>query len=141
MALTPTEISTLSSEIKTDPIMMGYDLEQTGFNLRLLNRGNKNTGGEEVPEKITVFLFLKNVAPADIETLTPGGTLYLNAVLGQPLETEIDNLMVKLYKFLPTASTTEARLSALTRKLSRAEVLFGEGAVISKSDFLKARDM
>ena len=141
MSLTNSQLAVLSTELKTDPIAMGYNLTETLFNLRKLNRGKQNVGLESVPRSITVFLFLKHVVPADIATLSESGKLYLTALLSQPLDTDINNLMSKAYTFLPANSATETKLSGLTRRLSRAEVLFGEGTSITKADFIKAREL
>jgi hypothetical protein len=144
--LNPEHLATLKTEAETDPIEMGYS--GTNSTIQLLNLFNNpinNVGGEVVGEMFTPKLMLDVIVPDD---LTPGGQFTQGELewikmlfeSSSSLGDDLDAFRTKFRGLFPGNAQTVANLDARVRRLSRAEVLFGEDTVISRDDWFAARD-
>ena len=143
MALTEIQIIELSSELNNDPLVMGYPVFETKKSLDLLNDSDKNIGGETVAKTLTVGLLHESLVVDDFSgnQVTDGERRYLESFLSRDFDVEIDQHKEKIRNTFKTNSTTVANIDALARPLSRGEVLFGVDIVISKAEFIAARDL
>lgn len=142
----PADLAALKSEINTDPLNIGYAAQtSTQQILNLLNDRVNNPGGETTGETLTPRLLLNVIDPGD---LTVGGQfaqgdlewLKLLIETTQFIDDDLSAFETKIRSLFPGNSTTITNLDAQIRSLSRAEVLFGNGTVISRADYLAARD-
>lgn len=144
-----TDKQKLSDEESIDPAGMGYSVVagQTKNTLDLFNLAANNVGGEDIDETLTSDLLLQSIEPVDLtisNKFTQGQSDWLMMLLAasQGLEADLStnrNKIVELFNQTPPIPTYTA-LVALKRLISRAEVLFGVGTVISRDDWFAARD-
>ena len=134
----PADLQALNTEVYTDPIGMGYaaaPIEKTKELLKLLNQASNNVGGETSGPIFTREILMEVWEPKG--TLNEGmqwiEALAAGATIGTPAEDE-----AKFRTFASPASLT--KLDAIIYALSRAEVLFGKGTVLSENDWFAARD-
>jgi len=143
-----TDLAALKSEVNTDPIAMGYN--PTGATQQLLNLLNdpaNNTGGETTSAPLTARV-LWEIAADNPDDLTPHGQFSEgDALVFQGLweisidpDADISWARMRVLNLFPANDGLRTDLEALVRALSRAEVLFGEGTVISRDDWIAARD-
>jgi len=143
----PADLLALQSEQATDPISMGYAAVdgQTIKTLALFNDSDKNVGGETVGA-LSVRDFLKLADPAEfganqVAPKIPYVQMIIDAGGFEGLDADITEFLPNLLVvFASQATDTLAGLNAAVRTLSRAEVLFGAGTVIKKTDWFAARD-
>lgn len=144
------DLVTLRDEELNDPIGMGYALVTgiTRKTMDLLNNPLKNIGLEETDETLTSDLLLSSIEPddltIDVSKFTQGKSDWLAMLLAASEGLTADltvnrDKILALFNETPQ-TTTYTNLAALKRRLSRVEVLFGEGTVISKTDWVAARD-
>lgn len=140
----PADLLALKNEINNDPLSLGYNPDaNVNTLLGLLNDASNNTGGETANQKLTPRILLQQVVLSDYDSnqVTDGERRYIEAFFNrQNLDEEIEEFRSKIRDAFKTNSTTVANIDALVRPLSRAEVLFGAETVISKADWIAARD-
>ena len=140
----PADLLALQVEQATDPIGMGYAAVDgsTGRTLALFNDPEKNVGGETTNVELTTGVLLDVMVPSDLgaQQVDDGERRYIEALMNRPFDEMIERWRVQIRNAFRTNSATVAAIDALFRTMSRAEVLFGVGTVISKSDWFAARD-
>ena len=146
-ATDPADLAALKSEQATDPISMGYAAVdgQTNKTLALFNNPDLNVGGETTGDTFTPRLILDVVEPSD---LTPSGQFsqgdleWIKMVLeaSSGMDDDLSDNEAKFRARFAANDQTITNLDARTHGISRAEVLFGDGTVISKTDWFAARD-
>lgn len=141
----PADLAALKSEVEVDPIGMGYAavIDKTKDLLELLNEPANNVGGETAARVFDVFAMLDAFDPTDLDdNQTVNGAANYVHILVELWNAERS---ITAYKdkfrscFAPTSATVVA-LDAQNAALSRAEVLFGQGTIITKDDWFAARD-
>ena len=144
----PADLAALKSEQATDPIGMGYAaVSGTRDTLNLFNLSENNVGLESTGEPFTPDLALDVIEPVEVTVgakFTEGQANWLNYLMAAA-DSVLDFAAFEakfraLFSSYTPSSVTLTALDARTRRLSRAEVLFGEDTVISKSDWFAARD-
>jgi hypothetical protein len=137
-------LAALKSEVNTDPVAVGYNATSgnTQALLKLLNDASNNPGGETTNQTLTVGVLLDvmMVSDFDAQQVSDGERRYLEAFMNRDFDVVIEPYRAKIRDAFKSGSTTVNAIDALIRPLSRAEVLFGEGTVISRADWLAARD-
>ena len=136
----PAHLAVLKAEEATDPIGMGYAAaNNTNATLNLFNDSDNNVGGEVADRVFDVSAMLDALEPADFDAqqTSDHASQYTNSLINYG---SIVNYKVKWRGLFAGNSATVTALDAQTSPLSRAEVLFGQGTVISKSDWFAARD-
>lgn len=142
----PADLLTLKTEEATDPIGMGYaSAANTTQLLVLFNDPDSNVGAETTGAKFTPELVLEVVEPSDLTTgglFNEGEQTWFNTLmsLATYLDVGFAAYKDKFISIFPANSTTINNLEAKIRLLSRMEVLFGEGTVVTKADWYAARD-
>ena len=137
------DLLALKTEVTTDPLGLGYNPDNSNDVVKILNDPAANTGGETANQTLTPRILLEQVVLADYDSnqVTDGERRYIEAFFNrQNLDENIDAFRNKIRDAFKTNSTTVANIDALVRPLSRAEVLFGADTVLSRSDWLAARD-
>jgi len=140
----PAHLLTLKTEVNDDPIGMGYSevVNVTSRLLAMLNEPEQNVGGENTSIELTVDALFDAVDPADLDgpQVSQGERDLLLSLMARDLSLSLEHRRAQIRDWFRTNSTTVDNLDAMVRLLSRAEVLFGAGTVISKADWLAARD-
>jgi hypothetical protein len=141
----PADLAALKSEVETDPIAMGYAavVGNTSQLLKLLNDPSNNVGGEAAARVFTPAAMLDALDPTELDANnTEGAAPQYTVALIAHYQTELDiaSYKQKWRAMFAANSATVAALDAQTQALSRAEVLFGQGTVITKNDWFAARD-
>jgi hypothetical protein len=140
----PVDLAALKSEQANDPVSMGYAAVdgQTQKTLGLFNDADSNVGGETTNLELTTAVLLTAMVPADLgaQQVDDGERRYIESFLNRDFETVIEPWRAQIRDAFRTNSDTVIAIDALFRDISRAEVLFGSGTVISKSDWIAARD-
>lgn len=136
----------LQTEVNTDPLGMGYDLNSNETQLlKLLNDPANNVGGETGVREFDYTAMLDALVVADFNAnQVIAGAPEMTAML---VEMSIQGEDISAWKTKWQAlfdgipgSNTSVMLDAQTRLLSRAEVLFGIDTHISRDDWHAARD-
>ena len=135
----------LQQEVLLDPITMGYAavVDQTNKLLTLLNEGDDNVGNETVNIELSAEVLLDVIDTGDFASnqVDQGERDWIMMLFNYALTgDEIEKYRAKVKSIFSASSQTIANIDALIRKLSRAEVLFGQGTIISKADWFAARD-
>ena len=143
------DLLALKTEQATDPIGMGYAAVdgQTKQTLDLFNDPLLNVGLDDIDETLTPALLLASIVPDDLTVsakFTQGELEWLKLLVEASTSLTDDltvnrDKIVELFNQTPTLDTY-TNLVALKRRISRAEVLFGVGTVISRTDWFAARD-
>ena len=136
----PAHLAVLKAEEATDPISMGYAAaNNTNHLLTLFNDSDNNVGGETANRPFDVSAMLDALEPTDFaaQQTSDNAAEYTNALVTYG---SIANYKIKWRGMFAGNSDTVVALDAQTSPLSRAEVLFGQGTVISKADWYAARD-
>lgn len=141
----PADLAALHAEVNNDPILMGYAavIDNTTQLLKLINDPGNNAGGETAGVQLTVGLLLEHMLPSDFDAVqvSDGERRYIESFLGRDFSLNIERYRPQIVAAFRANSTTVSNLNALSRPLSRAEVLFGEGTVIVRDDWIAARDI
>lgn len=143
----PADLLTLKTEVADDPLSMGYNPDvSTQQLLNQLNDGDKNVGGETTGDKLTASLLLDAIV-ANPDDMTIGGQFTqgesdaIKMVLGATsLGENIERYRAQITGMFAANDDLRLQLEAQLRLLSRAEVLFGEGTNISRTDWITARE-
>ncbi len=133
----------LKTEVNTDPISMGYDpAGPTVPLLKLLNEPASNVGGETIAETLTTGILLDVMVISDFDSnqVTDGERRFIESFLGRDFSTDIDQWKTKIQSAFKSNSSTSQAIDSLVRPRSRAEVLFEDGTLISRTDWFAARD-
>ncbi len=142
----PAHLAALKSEEADDPIGMGY--LHDGATQPLLDQFNfpsLNVGGEISGIALTVKVLFDNMVPEEFggNQIDQGKLMWITTVLNfmqdEP-DRNIEEWRAKIIAILPNNSVTETTLDALSRSISRAEVLFGDGTEITKQDWRATRE-
>ncbi len=138
----PVDLLALKIEVETDPIGMGYPLNHVTQVIKLINDPADNVGGQTVGQPLNVALLLDVMVMADFDAVqvTDGERRYIESFLNRDLDQDIDRWKAKIQEAFRTNSATAVAIGALVRPMSRAEVLFGEGTVLTRDDWYAARD-
>ena len=139
------DLAALQSEITGDPAAMGYTavVDNTSRLLKLLNDPANNTGGETTGQELTAALLLSVIDTSDFASnqVDQGERDWLKMVFEYALQgQDIEPFRAKITGIFQNNSTTNQAIAALTRPLSRAEVLFGAGTAITRTDWIAARE-
>ena len=143
----PAHLLELKTEQADDPIGMGYAAvdTQTQQTLKLFNDPANNVGGQSADTPLSPEVLLQ-VLDADEYQGPPVGDsgralfdLYIAAGLSDN-SIELEQFRAAIKSIFATNGATNTAIDALQSLLSRAEFLFGQGTVISKSDWIAARD-
>jgi len=133
----PADLTALNTEVYTDPISMGYvnaPIEKTKELLKYLNDADKNVGGESSGSDFTHEVLM--------ETWTPKGALNESVPWIEALIREDDGIAQYEAKYRANCGPDSlAALDTLIQSRSRAEVLFGDGTIITEADWFAARDI
>lgn len=140
----PADLAALKTEVTTDPIGMGYAavIDQTQPLLKLLNDPGNNVGGESAARPFDVYAMLDALQPADYDAqqTATGAPNYVHTLVELAAYDDISAYKAKFRSLFAANSATVQALDAQTAPLSRGEVLFGQGTVISRDDWIAARD-
>jgi hypothetical protein len=141
-ATNQTDLLVLNSEVNDDPISMGYVPDgPTQDILDLLNIPANNVGGETTPREFSVQAMLDALDPTEYGA--PGTSVGAAQYVGTLSTTQGIDVAAYKTKFrdmFESSSATVTALDAQVTALSRAEVLFGVGTVITEEDWYAARD-
>ncbi len=126
----PDDGNALCYEMSNDPLNIGYPfiIGQTDVIRNLLNDRTGNPGGETGPQELTPEVILGAISFGDYKKTSEEGRSYLALFAGQRFGTNLEPFRTQLLEVLPKG------FEFTQRSLSRAEVLFGQGTVISSSD-------
>jgi len=136
----PVDLAALKSEESVDPISMGYaSANNTNTTLNLFNDPDNNVGGESASRVFDASALLDALEPTEFEAQQTSGNAaeYSAMLIGFG---DITSYKVRWRGMFAANSDTVVALDAQTSPLSRCEVLFGQGTVISKADWFAARD-
>ncbi len=136
------QVAQLKSEIVTDPLSMGYDIDAANAGLKLINDPANNLGGETTAEMLTVSMLLDvmDIGDFDSNQVSDGERRFIESFINRDLNQDIDRWKAKIQAAFKANSTTSDAIDALVRPLSRAEVLFGNDTSLVKEDWFAARD-
>ena len=142
----PTDLAALKSELTTDPVSVGYNLQGSVSRLVfLVNDPDSNTGGlgrgETVNDTLTVRK-LWEIAADNPDDITPHGafsagdqSVFLQIFeISSSLDDDIEWARARIIALFPANDGIVDDINALTRVQSRAEVLFGNGVTLSEND-------
>jgi hypothetical protein len=146
----PADLLALKTEVNTDPIGMGYAavVANTAQLLKLLNDTDANVGdgtpGQEtqVARVFDVLAMLDALDPTEYEAqqTVAGAPNYVHTLVEVGARFDISAYKTKFRSLFATNSNTVAALDAQVQAISRAEALFGVETVISRDDWIAARD-
>lgn len=111
--------------------------------LALLNDPVLNPGAETAPVVLTVDHLLgitTLVVDLDKQKVSAGARSYITALLSRDFAEDIDRFRGHIERALGDTSDTVITMDAMTRPLSRAEAMFGEGAALNAEDWWAGRD-
>ena len=145
----PADLLALKNEVELDPIAMGYAavVDQTTQLLKLLNDPASNVGGDTAQGDLTPRV-LWELAAANPDDFTPHGqfsegdqfVMQQLFEISNNLDDDLNWARSLISNIFPANDGFRIALEALSKPLSRAEVLFGEDTVLSREDWLAARD-
>ncbi len=138
----PSDLATLKAEVETDPLGMGYPLNNVTQIIKLINDPDDNLGNETVAETLTVAMLLDVVDMADFDgpQVSDGERRFIESFLNRDLNEDIDRWKDKIRSAFQVNSGTSNAIAALVRRVSRAEVLFDDGTSLVREDWYAARD-
>ena len=144
----PAHLAELKSEVEIDPIGMGYAALPPGSGRHLLNALNdpdNNVGGEIDARVFDLGALMDALNPQDfaVQQTSTGAMEYtqmLVSIATAGFGGVIDIFKSKWRGMFPSNSDTVIALDAQTVPLSRGEVLWGQGTVITQDDWIAARD-
>ena len=143
----PADLATLKTELTTDPVAVGYNLNGTADRLTfLVNDPDSNIGaagrGETIEREFDGSALMDALVPTDFDSpqTVVGAPNYVHILIEFQAYGSIAQYKPKLRSMFAANSATVQALDAQVRNLSRAEVLFGVGTQLSVSDVVTARD-
>ena len=140
------DLLALNSEVTTDPISMGYVLNNTPTLVDQLNNPDSNVGPTESTRTIDDVLISEVsevIDQTEYAALPEYDKEWLKAFISLDIRSEIRNYKSKMLAIFPAGTTTRTAIVDLldVADSSRAEVLFGWGSVITRNDLIKAREI
>lgn len=142
----PADLAALKSEVNTDPIGMDYAsvINVTAQLLKKLNDPAENVGGETIAQELTPAVLLDVIDTGEFSgpQVDQGERDLLLMMFAADMfgAVSLETNRAKIKSLFQSNGSTNNAIDALTRPLSRAEVLFGAGTVISRQDWIAARD-
>lgn len=142
----PADLAALKSEVNTDPIAMGYApvVEQTALLLDKLNLAANNVGGDTInkpTEELSIPEVAEIIDATEYDALSAYDKVWVEMFINRARETALSDYQGKFLSVFGAGSATRTAALALRAKAaSRAEVLFGVNTVISRQDWIAARD-
>ena len=143
----PADLLALQTEHATDPIGMGYAAEVNSLVLvkvetELLNNPAKNVGEETSQVLLTTGGLLDVLVASDLndKKVGDGERRYIEAMINRDFKTDIEHYREQIREALLLDSETVFAIDTHMERISRAEVLFGRGTVISVQEWRAARD-
>ena len=142
----PADLLALKTEIATDPISMGYDSDATQIGvLDRLNDPALNIGGETISKNVEDILFAdvaEAINQAEYTALNEYNKEWIKMLITRTNgSASLLDYKSKLLSIFGAGSATRINLVALLPKLAtRAEILFGVNTVISRNDWITARN-
>jgi len=136
------DLAALKTEVNNDPITMGYAavVSQTTLLLKLLNDPANNVGGETAATPLTPETLWDAVDAGEYSGNPLGDQRGLiDILLNRDPGTNLEPMRAKVLDIFGNGPTEDA-LALQTSALSRSEVLFGQGTIISRTDWATARD-
>ena len=139
----PADLAALKTEVTTDPISMGYNTNaNVSVLMKQLNSASLNVGGETTAREFDALALLDALDPTDYDAqqTATDAAVYVHTLVEVSVQHSIEAYKTKFRNLFAANSATVQALDAQTRPLSRAEVLFGDGTVLSQEDWFAARD-
>jgi hypothetical protein len=143
----PVQLALLNAEVNNDPIGMGYAavINTSKQVTKLLNDPDKNVNGDTASRVFDVAAMMDALNPTDYGSQqtslgTPDYVLTLVNIEGRESR-DISIYKTKFRSMFAANSATVTALDAQQADLSRAEFIFGQGTVITTSDWIAARDI
>ena len=138
-ASNPAHIAALASEVSNDPAGIGYNVTQTASIIDGLSSETADEIQGPVLVSDLIGILANNAGEfIGIVTQTPAMGVLAHCVSALGNETDISGYAAKLASLVPGTQIASDVL-AVKRKKTRAEVLFGEGSVVRREDWIKAR--
>lgn len=141
-----TDLTTLKNEVNNDPALIGYSgsVNLTRDLLALLNTPASNTTGATVNRSIddvTVAELSAVVDSTEYAALSEYDKEWVKSLIAQPQDAALPPYKAKFLSIFGAGSDTRtAALRLLSRAASRAEELFGIDTVLSRHDWIAARE-
>lgn len=138
------DLTALQSELQTNPNGQTYNLDITNQVLDELNNPANNVGSPTIQQEIE-DLDIPDIA-AEIDStefaaLDAYDQEWVRMFINRPIDEPLQPYRAKFLAVFGAGSNTRTDVTALlTRPASRAEILFGVNTVISRADFIAARD-
>lgn len=126
------------SEYDSDPIGMGYAAaSNTNQILDLFNNPELNVGAETDPTEFTAESMMDALVPTEFEApqTNAGAAQYTHILMEMANGRSIEPFKAKWRSMFGGNSATVTALDAQNRRLSRLEVLFGNGSFMTRSDW------
>lgn len=147
----PADLLALKNEVTLDPIGMGYSavVDVTAQLLKLLNDEENNVGDGVTPGQETqvartfdALAMMDALQPADYDAqqTATGAPNYVHTLVELAAFQDIAPYKEKFRSLFAGNSATVTALDAQVQQISRAEALFGVDTVISRDDWIAARD-
>lgn len=148
MSLTSTQLNALKTELNTDPKTLGIAAKLSVGDDQgiadLLNAIHASGGDFQVNrEPVAPSVIVTKIAPEDFQAMTTSqqGQLALLFVISA-LNLSDTNTFTNLTGCFPNDGDTIRNLTLLQKRQgSRAEVLFGNGVVVTSSDVAHAKEL
>jgi len=139
--LTAAQLTALATEINTDPKALGYAGKTVAQRTTIIN--TVGASSEKIGAGVVQgWQLMDQVIQSEFIQLTVANqNLFLAYLAGGQIDASSANVQANFLAMFPsgTAPTTRANLIAfVNRSASRAEVLFGAGAVVSSWDMGRA---
>ena len=148
----PTHLAELKAEVQTDPVTMGYDVNNIHDIRNKINTPSSNVGNDNRTDaEFTGDDLLASIAvnPSEYAVVVSAHTQSaIRTTFVEALIARQDGLIPKRFHATILAIFTAANASTIrtamiahaTSPISRAEVLWGNDTQISKQDWYAARD-
>jgi hypothetical protein len=142
----PVDVAALKTELTNDPVLVGYNLNGSVSQIvKLVNDPDSNTGGAGRGETINETLTTRRlweISADNPDDLTPHGQFSVGDQfvmqqlfeVTQGLDDDLEWARDRVINLFPAQDGIVTSINALTRVMSRAEVLFGAATVLSEND-------
>ena len=140
------DLAALKSEIETDPQAIGYSTSNgtTALILSMLNDSAKNTTSAKTTrplDEIKISEASTIINSTEFSALNEFQKLWVEMFINRSDGTDIKDYKVGFLAIFLNGSATRTAAAALQQKdASRAEELFGVNTVITRNDFIQARE-
>ncbi len=137
----PTQLAELQSELTNDPISMGYSQISSAAQLSaIISDPDDNVGNDTTGADFTKELVLQVIEPDDLTVggqFTQGELEWVSLMMAG--DADISQFKAKFSGLFQANTDTVNNLNAQVMAISRAEVLWGLGSIVSKQDILAAQ--